>query len=271
MSLLDQSFVFSQSSLQTFRYCPQRFFLHFVKRLVWPAPMQIEQGAQLDLLAGTRFHQLLYRYHVGFEKHLLLEQARADEDSRMANWLESFFKSPYSDLEGLLLPEKSFTVPLGEFQITAKFDLLQIKEDGSLIIFDWKTSRTLPSAIRLRSQFQSMVYPLVASKRFTTAALLPAIEMIYWEANFPNQPVIFQFDPIELTSFESKLITLMREISSMTEPEFVRTQEFRRCSWCEYRSYCNRGVQAGAIDPEIEHELPGYESEIPIGDTQPWG
>ena len=54
------------------------------------------------------------------------------------------------------------------------------------------------------------------------------------------------------------------EIESLGETGFALTSDHKRCRYCTYRSYCDRGVQAGSME-EMETDLDDmYDVEITI-------
>jgi len=269
MNVLTENFVFSQSSLQTFAYCRRRFYLRFIDHLVWPAQISSSQH-QVDKQSGTRFHQLVHQYFLGFDKDSLLKLASMDSDPRLQQWLSVFFQSGFSNLEGDLFPESSFTIRLDNHILTAKVDLLQIDKIDTIKIYDWKTSKKLPSAEMLVRQFQSMVYPVVIAERLHRIDN-PDITMVYWEANFPDHPVEIRFRKEDILQTKTDLKSKMDEICSLKSNEFYMTEDLRKCAWCEYRSYCDRGISAAKDSLAEEFDQLDYEQEIPEDITQPWG
>ncbi len=233
--LLKHDFTFTQSNLQTFAFCRHRFYLRYVKKLIWPAALLSGSNYLLDRDAGVRFHQLLHQYFLGLDLDHLQTIAAADSDQRMEVWFDNFLYSPVSRLEGRLQSEASFTTTIKGHNLGAKVDLLQIDQDF-VKIFDWKTSRKLPGVTQLKSQAQSMVYPLVISKAFPFDNII----MVYWEANFPDQPIEITSKAQDLQQYEQKITELIDTITNLPAEGFVRVSEISRCSWCEYATYCGR-------------------------------
>lgn len=269
MKVLTDNFVFSQSSLQTFAYCRHRFWLRFIDHLVWPAQISTSQH-QVDIQSGTRFHQLVHQYFLGFDEDSLLKLAFVDSDPRIHQWLSLFFQSCFSHLEGDLYPESSYTIRLDNHILTAKVDLLHIDKINTIRIYDWKTSRKLPSTEMLKRQFQSMVYPVVISERLHGIEYSD-LTMVYWEANFPDNPVELYFQKDDILQTKIDLKRKMDKICSLKANEFYMTEDLRKCAWCEYRSYCDRGINAAKDSFSEEFDQPDYEQEIPEDITQPWG
>ena len=271
--IIPAEFIFSQSNLQTFSYCRRRFFLRYVKKLVWPAQLVSDQNYIQDREAGGRFHRLVHQHFLGFETTLLRQVAAADPDQRVMTWLEAFLSSPVARLEGNLEPETLYTTTLLDHPLSAKVDLLQVSE-GTVKIYDWKTSRRLPKVSVLKKQAQSIVYPLVVSRIFgedDTIGNPESLTMVYWEANFPDQPIEIVSRQKDWQAFESDIVALIELILSLKEEEFVRTIEVRKCSWCEYRSYCYRGKAAGSFDDNLGIGLVDDETKIPGEILDPWG
>ena len=250
-NLIPSNFVFSQSSLQTFAYCPRRFYLRYLRKLVWPAQMVSEQNQSKDRDSGVRFHQLIHQYFLGFELKTLQKIANYDSDGRMADWFENFLQSPYAYLPGSLYPEKSFQTEIAGYQLVAKVDLLQIHEN-QIKIYDWKTSQKLPKASSLLKQAQSKVYPLVISKAIAPQS--QKLSLIYWEANFPDQTIELESNDSDWQKFENEISNQIREIISLKDEEFVMTNDMQKCGWCEYRSFCHRAVSAEQADESYDLE-----------------
>jgi hypothetical protein len=79
------------------------------------------------------------------------------------------------------------------------------------------------------------------------------IEMIYWFAEHPEAPVRLPYDTAQYHDDEVYLTGLIEQILSLDEDAFLPTEDERRCAYCPYRSYCDRGVKAGALsDDEAE-------------------
>lgn len=259
--LISPDFTFSQSNLQTFTYCRRRFYLRYVKKLIWPAQLVSDQQYAQDRDAGVRFHRLVHQHFLGFDQTLLRKVAAADPDPRLVGWLEAFFASRMSRLEDELFPEALYTTTLADHPLSAKVDLLQI-DAGSIKIFDWKTSRQLPKRSSLQKQAQSKVYPLVVSRVFDEKNLLN-LKMVYWEANFPEQVIEINSFQSDWQKYELEITDSIALILSLKLEEFIATPDERKCSWCEYLSYCQRGKATQNNEDFEETDLIDDEMKIP--------
>ena len=262
--LISPDFTFTQSNLQTFDYCRQRFYLRYVRKLIWPAQLVSNQQHVQDRDSGVRFHRIIHQYFLGFDPALLQNVAQADPDPRIEAWFITFLSSQMSHLEGTLYPEILYTTTISGHPLSAKVDLLQL--NGGLVkVYDWKTSRQLPKLPTLQKQIQSKVYPLVISRVYGRDAgekFLDDLTLIYWEANFPDQTIEIKSTQAEWQKYELEITNSVALIHSLAEGEFVLTPDERKCAWCEYRSYCQRGKTAQSIEDFQETNLIDEEMKI---------
>jgi CRISPR/Cas system-associated exonuclease Cas4 (RecB family) len=78
------------------------------------------------------------------------------------------------------------------------------------------------------------------------------VEMIYWYADYPNEPACFPYNAVQSRRDWNSLTGLIGEITN--HRHFPMTGDEKKCAFCPYRSYCNRGVKAGESE-ELEVEL----------------
>ncbi|HOT99233.1 MAG TPA: PD-(D/E)XK nuclease family protein [Anaerolineaceae bacterium] len=241
--LVPAGFVFHQSNLQAFRTCRHSFLLRYVRKLPWPAPLAARTSSfEKDLLAGSTLHSLIHQYFLGINPELLISCAANFPDSRVSVWFNNFLGSQYANLAANHYPEHTLQITLNGNLLLAKFDLISFEED-LIHICDWKTSRVLPKRQFLQDRIQTMVYTLVAA-RAQSQASRPVV-MHYWEASFPDHPIIFEIDEAQLLRYEESLTDLMSNIHSLEIEEFERTSDPKKCTYCEYQSYCARwGTEA---------------------------
>ncbi|MEB2333873.1 MAG: PD-(D/E)XK nuclease family protein [Anaerolineaceae bacterium] len=260
-------FSLSQSSLQDYVDCPRRFQLRYVDRLAYPA---IESEPALEneqrQREGEFFHRLVRQYLTGISSERVGKLANAPNLQR---WWDNFLADP--SLQGLkdlgnLHAESALSAPLGNFRLLAKYDLVVMREHKA-IIYDWKTYRKRPRNEWLAARMQTRVYRALlvqagASLNGGDIFEPEQIEMIYWFADFPNDPARFAYTPAQYERDWSALLKLADEIQiALQRPQdgFPLTDDEARCLYCPYRSYCERGVYAGKAD-EADAELEADES-----------
>jgi len=262
-SKLPEQFIFSQSSLQDYADCARRFQLRYLDRLVYPAE-ETEPALENEkhLQEGQQFHRLAQQYLLGIPTDKLTPLANTPNLQR---WWENFVNA--KDLAGLipaqpsgmlrkdltgLYPEVTLSAPLGDFRLVAKYDLIAFTEDGKVVIYDWKTYRKRPRNEWLTSRWQTRVYRslLVAAGAQLNGGkpIVPdRCEMVYWFSNYPDDPARFPYNESLYKRDWDALLKLTEEIQSSSS--YPKTEDRQKCSYCPYRSYCDRGIQAG--DPDL--------------------
>ncbi len=77
------------------------------------------------------------------------------------------------------------------------------------------------------------------------------IEMVYWYTEFPSEPANFRYDNAQHKRDWDNLVKLVSEISA--KQSYPMTDDEKKCAYCLYRSYCERGTRAGeGEEPETE-------------------
>jgi len=256
----------SQSSLQDYIDCPRRFQLRYLERLSYPA---VESEPALEnekhQQEGEYFHRLVQQSLIGIPDEQIGKLANS---ANLKRWWENFLAA--QDLRGLkdlggLYTETTLSAPLGNFRLLAKYDLIAI-HDGKATIYDWKTYRKRPRNEWLTARMQTRVYcallvhagaHLNDGKPFEPEQ----IEMIYWFAEFPDEPARFEYTSTQYKRDWDMLLKLSEEIQSGLRQaqdnasSYPLTDDRQKCVFCTYRSYCERGTQAGdAEQAEAETE-----------------
>jgi CRISPR/Cas system-associated exonuclease Cas4 (RecB family) len=251
-------FTFSQSSLQDYVDCPRRFQLRYLDKMQWPAvetaPVLENERRQIE---GQLFHRMVQQYLIGLPADKLTGLASTD---KLRRWWENFLTHGPTVAGYSLFTELTLSAPVGNHRLIAKYDLVAVKPGTQTLIFDWKTYHKRPKDNWMADRLQTKVYPalliqagkhLNSGKEFTPEQ----IEMVYWYADFPDEPVKFTYNQSQYTDDWKKLEQLVREIT--VKQSFPLTEDEKKCSFCVYRSYCERGDRAGegeALDAEVSAE-----------------
>jgi hypothetical protein len=209
----------SQSSLQDYVDCAQRFKLRYLDRLSYPAaetePTLENEKHQQE---GEYFHRLIQQHLIGIPAEQIAKFANTPNLQR---WWQNFQND--KDLSGLrgrsaLYPEATLSAPLGKHRLLAKYDLIAI-QDGKAVIYDWKTYRKRPRNEWLVARMQTRVYRALLVQagahlnngdRFEPEQ----IEMIYWFADFPEEPAQFAYTSTQFQRDWDSLLKLSEEVAS---------------------------------------------------------
>ncbi len=262
---LPHDFQFSQGSLQDYLDCPLRFYLRHVRRLAWPAVVaEPALEHERHLLQGSEFHHLVHQHEVGIP----VEQLSAViSDANLRRWWLNYLETGPGDIPEVHYSEIVLSAPAAGHRLVAKYDLLAVDPGKRAVILDWKTYRRRPGRRRLEERVQTRVYSYVlvqaGSDLNEGRPIEPArAEMVYWFADFPNDPERFRYDEHRYAEDEIYLSSLIEEIEARAEDQFDRTADQERCRLCRYRSLCQRGVRAGDFREAEEEREAEQELEI---------
>ena len=251
----------SQSSLQDYVDCARRFKLRYLERLSYPA-METEPALENEKhqQEGEYFHRLVQQYLIGIPGEQITRLAHT---ANLQRWWANFLADPL--LQGIqgdmgLFTESNLSAPLGRYRLVAKYDLIVVR-DGRATIYDWKTYRRRPRNEWLSARMQTRVYRALlvragAHLNNGQAFLPEQVEMIYWFADFPSEPARFEYSSAQYQRDWDWLTRVSEEID--TASTYPPTEDRQKCAYCTYRSYCERGIRAGAWE-EIETETQAEE------------
>jgi CRISPR/Cas system-associated exonuclease Cas4 (RecB family) len=248
----------SQSSLQDYVDCPRRFNLRYLEKLSYPA---VESEPALEnekhQQEGEYFHRLVQQSLIGISNEQISKLANTPNLQR---WWENFLSSKELSKAretSRLFTETSLSAPLGNFRLVAKYDLIAV-HNGKVSIYDWKTYRKRPRNEWLSARLQTRVYRALlvhAGAHLNNGKPFEPeqIEMTYWFADFPDDPARFAYTSAQYQRDWDTLLKLSEEIRSASS--YPLTDDRQKCVFCNYRSYCERGAQAGdAEQAEAEME-----------------
>jgi CRISPR/Cas system-associated exonuclease Cas4 (RecB family) len=255
---LPSGFTFSQASLQDYSDCPRRFLLRYIEQLHWPAvetePVLENERRQQE---GLLFHRMVQQHLIGLPVEKLARLANTPD---LFRWWENYLGykcniNGYTQFTELIL-----TAPVGAYRMLAKYDLVAVKPGERTFIYDWKTYHKRPRDEWMAARMQTRVYRAMLIQAGATLnggnPFHPEeIEMIYWYANFPSEPARFPYNLNQHNRDWDALTSLINEIGN--HRHFPLTEDEKKCAYCPYRSYCNRGEKAGIIDEMTETELAG--------------
>jgi CRISPR/Cas system-associated exonuclease Cas4 (RecB family) len=251
---LPTPFTFSQSSLQDYIDCARRFQLRYIEQLQWPAvetaPVLENERRQLE---GQQFHRMVQQSLIGLPAAKLARMATTENLSR---WWEHFTNDNPVPEGSRTFAEVTLSAPMGQHRIVAKYDLIAIKDDKA-IIYDWKTYHKRPKDAWMSSRLQTRVYCALlveAGKHLNSSKpFLPEqIEMIYWYSDYPAEPTRISYNTASHKKAWKDISKLVAELGA--KQSYPMTDDEKKCSYCAYRSFCERGISA-AEGEEIEDEL----------------
>jgi len=245
---LPTNFQFSQNNLQDYHDCPRRFELRHILRQDWPA-LQSEPVLECEqhIRMGSRFHEMIHQHLSGVS----VEQIETQVDKpQLLDWWRSFLDfSPIPSSISWMHVEYPISASLSNIRLIAKFDLVAFLSENRALIIDWKTTLRRPPGKLLRERIQTRLYPFLLTLALHSPDNQPMnpaqVKMIYWFANFPQKIELIAYSRAQFDQDKIFMLGLIHQINNTPPGHFFMTQNEKICTYCVYRSLCNRGVGAG--------------------------
>jgi hypothetical protein len=207
---------------------------------------------------GAALHRLTHQHALGIDAESLAGTIR---DEALARWWQTFLDRPPAGLpQAIRRPEVVVSAPLAGYRLVAKFDLLAADPGERLVVVDWKTVQRRPTQAALARRLQTRVYRYLAVEAgaafFGGRSPRPEqVEMVYWFAEQAGAAEHFAYDADQHAAALESLAGMIAEITRMEGEIWPLTEDVHKCSFCNYRSLCERGVQAGffeGLDDDVE-------------------
>lgn len=222
---------------------------------------------------GQRFHQLLERHFLGLHVN-----AGEITDANLRRWWSLFERSGLDTPVGVLLPEITLTIPVGQHQLTGRFDLLVLtREDNDIFarLFDWKTGK-ISNETELTQDWQTRLYLAMVAEG--GGALLPDgrkanevslnpdnISITYWTITDPEKSRTIHYNQSWHTQNWTEINTLISQIDHQPEGEiWLLTDDWSNCRYCEYQSFCGREEAGSPIHEVTEPEESQNKSDLQL-------
>ncbi len=243
---------FSQSALGAFLNCQLKFRRRYLDGLFWPGSWALDASGKEAMERGRLFHLLAQRYFSSGEE----TDYTLVGDEGLQDWLRRLSKFRPFDPAIVFQPEQELRQNSGGMKLMAKFDLLAFAPGGRVMIYDWKTSDSVPKQEYWRKHLQTVVYRYLACA--AGAACSPygkvepeAVTMLYWNPRHPGMPVVLPYSRKLFAQDEEYLQKLVEEIVLRDTDQFFATTDGKRCRHCEYSPVC-LGERAAEVDVEEE-------------------
>jgi len=255
---VEAGFRFSANNLQEYLHCPRRFELKYILKQPYPAVVS-QPALELErkIAEGKQFHLIADQFLSGVPKDIIFER---NTTAPVNSWLVAFFAfiEHFSHLN--YLSEYSLLFPFEGFQLLARYDFVVQLEDESVLILDWKTGHKQPVYSYYETRIQTILYPFIAVECLPFSSIsVPqdpfSILMQYWFPNFPADHIQFPYSAKAHKKNELYLKNLIQEIKNTSIGEFGKTEDIRRCNFCQYRTLCERGELAGNFNLASDNEV----------------
>jgi RecB family exonuclease len=110
-------------------------------------------------------------------------------------------------------------------------------DEDTILIIDYKTSKTAPTPDQLKTDNQLSMYDLVASKLWPGKRIIVSLDLL-------KHDILYSYRTPEERAEFSEYLKLVYDAMVSLEESDVRATLNTFCPWCDYREYCDAYSQA---------------------------
>lgn len=241
MNLRDKKyFYFTQNSLNTFKTCPFRFKKKYIDNVKW---QQDESDLAMEKIEfGLDFHKIAERY---FKNIPIYEKSFMDNEELYNAYKNLINKFKLSD-KNQYYPEYAIRFSDGINRVEANIDLVILKEDGIVEIWDWKTNADIKNAKKYALSIQTSVYMWAVKKCFKdifgTDISCDKIKMVYFCPEKDQDIVEVLYSEEKFRKDEKDIFDLINDIYEYDYSKFDKDKYIKQCKFCEFSLFCNSDI-----------------------------
>ncbi|MEM6502321.1 MAG: PD-(D/E)XK nuclease family protein [Cyanobacteria bacterium P01_C01_bin.89] len=258
----------NQSQLNMLSRCPRQFQDQFLEQRSLPASPQFHEAMEW----GQRFHRLMERHILGLpiEPWLAGDRELGVCFNALQRSLAKTFPS-FETLTGTKLCEHRRSLHMGDYLLTAIYDVLILEEERGLII-DWKTAAFPRSRTDLENDWQTKLYLYLLAE--TSVQPVESLTMVYWFVRSKESskiiPSMVQFNYTESWhhKIQKELVNVLEHLTQWREAFLENNVPFPQ----DVQNSGYGDIHASARNKPLE-DLPSSNSrpslEVPAWDTIP--
>lgn len=238
MNLKDKKyFYFTQNSLSTFINCPFKFKKKYIDNVKW---QQDEDFLSTERIAfGTDFHKIAERYFKGIPVY---------EEGFFNN--ENLYKA-YENLKKTFpikgneqyYPEYTIRFSGDFMRLEANIDLIIVKSDGSIEIWDWKTNANINNKNKYEKSLQTLIYMWVVktcvNDIFGLDVPCENIKMTYYGPEKDMKIAEIGYSDKSYKKIGEYLKSLLEKVYNYNYKMFNRDDYIKQCKFCEFNTFCS--------------------------------
>jgi len=240
---------YSHSKLWLYESCPEFYKLRYIDKKV--PPMQ----THVSLFLGTVVHEALeWLYHQVKYHEVVVDElieyfterwtSQFDDTIRIENgdeidiynkgvrFLTDYYTKNKPFKQNVIAVEHKIVFPLGEngeYKIQGYIDRLDIAEDGTYEVHDYKTNQTMKKREDFANDRQLAFYDIGLREQFGKDI---KVKLVWHFLNF-NHDIFSERNFNELEKLKADTLDLIKKIESTTEWPAC---EGKYCDWCNYKS-----------------------------------
>ncbi|MCB2298698.1 PD-(D/E)XK nuclease family protein [Clostridium tagluense] len=224
---------YSQNLLNTFDKCPFRFKIKYLDNIRWKKDSISDEDYYENMNMGLDFHLTCQRYFSNIPVVI------NDSNTELLHFTNSL-REKFTILdENIYLPEYEIKMRKDNIRIQAKYDLIIIKPNNKIEIWDWKTENRKLDYKEVSKRMQAIVYMYILGERsleiFDTDICPENISMKFWQPQFKEDIITINYSESKHKINEEKIMELTRRLDNYDfSLDFNIELYSKQCKYCEF-------------------------------------
>jgi len=232
----------SYSKIDTFSTCPLKYKFRYIYKIPTPSAHASNFGTSIHGTLKDIYKYLTTHKNISLEKCKELYEKNwipsgyegiAHHNARKEKgWemLEEYYKNNSNPWVVPAFIEKEFYLKIGKYTINGRIDRIDLLEDGTYEVVDYKTG-VLKKGSNLNNDLQLSMYALACKEVYK----IPVSKLsLYFLQD--NQKISTTRSAEQLEKSKAKIL---EKISALVKSPFKATPGFS-CQFCEYKLICNK-------------------------------
>lgn len=224
---------YSQNLLNTFDKCPMKFKIKYIDNIRWKKDSINDEDYYENMNIGLDFHLICQRYFSDIP--VIIDKSNKE----LTNWYNTLQEKFTILDENIYLPEYEIKIKKENIRIQAKYDLIILKPNNKIEIWDWKTEKRKLDYKEVSKRMQAIVYMYIVGERsleiFDKNIPLENISMKFWQPQFEDDIITINYSEINHRNNEKKIMDLAGRLDNYNfSSDFNSELYSKQCKYCEF-------------------------------------
>ncbi|MGH4119622.1 PD-(D/E)XK nuclease family protein [Clostridium sp.] len=224
---------YSQNLLNTFDKCPLKFKIKYLDNVRWKKDSINNEDYYENMNMGLDFHLICQRYFSNIPVNI------NKSNSELINWYNSLKEKFLISDENIYLTEYEIKMRKDDIRIQAKYDLIVIRPNNKIEIWDWKTENRKLDYKEVCKRMQAIIYMYILGERslevFDKEIPLENITMNFWQPQFEEDIITINYTESIHKIHEEKIMELICRLDNYDfGSDFNKELYSKHCKYCEF-------------------------------------
>jgi len=228
-------FYFTQNSLKTFKECPFKFKKRYIDNIKWEKSSLMDSKIEF----GLDFHKIAERYFLDIP---VFEESFKDNEM-LYNAYINLTKHIPIEKQNKYFPEYTIRFAEGDVRLEANLDLLIVKPENCIEIWDFKTNADLKKGQKYLTSLQTRIYLYCVRKTLNNilgfSANCDKIKMVYFNPENNVEIAEVAYTEEMYRNDEEYISSLIEQVFNYDYTKFNREDYKKSCEYCEFNLFCN--------------------------------